>query len=75
MYPKDPTNSIAMSAVDFATRNSAAAILILTTSGRSAKLIAKYRPRCPVLAITRYAHVARKLNLWRAIIPVYYIRK
>lgn len=62
-----------MSAVDFAMRNDAVCIIVLTATGRTAKLIAKYRPQCPILAVTRFGHVARKLNVWKAVIPVYYI--
>lgn len=39
---------------------------------RSAHLISAYRPRCPILAVTRTAQVARQAHMYRAIIPIYY---
>ena len=39
---------------------------------RSAALIAKYRPRCVIVAITRFPHTARTLHLHRGMLPVLY---
>ena len=39
---------------------------------RTAQQIAYYRPRCPVLAITRHANLARQLNLYRGIHSILY---
>ncbi|XP_054283214.1 pyruvate kinase-like [Macrosteles quadrilineatus] len=71
--PLDPTHSIAIAAVEAALKSSASVILLVTTSGRSAQLVARYRPRCPILAVTRYGQVARQLNSWRAIVPLHYV--
>lgn len=38
---------------------------VVTVSGQTAKLIAKYRPHCPVLCITSNPAVARSLQLHR----------
>jgi len=43
--------SIASSAVRAATKVMAAVIVVFTSSGRAARLIAKYRPTMPVLCI------------------------
>ena len=40
---------------------------------RSAYLISAYRPRCPVLAITRNAQTSRQAHLYRGIFPIHYI--
>lgn len=47
----------------------AKAIVAATTSGSTAKLISKYRPKCPIIAITPNEYVLRSLNLTFGIIP------
>lgn len=34
--------------------------------------MAKYRPRCPIIAVTRHEQVARQSHLYRGIIPLHY---
>nr|XP_022905590.1 pyruvate kinase-like isoform X1 [Onthophagus taurus] len=70
--PIDPAHSIAIAAVEASTKCLAAAIIVVTATGRSAHLIAKYRPNCPIIAITRNAQVARQAHLYRAILPLIY---
>jgi hypothetical protein len=41
-----------MSAVEASFKAPASAIIVLTTSGNTARLVSKYRPRCPILAVT-----------------------
>merc|ERR1712110_26450 len=71
-----PTNSatetIAVAVVEAAIKCSAKAIICLTTSGKSAHLIAKYRPMCPIYAISRDEQTCRQANIYRNIIPVYF---
>jgi pyruvate kinase len=45
--------SSAVSAVHAAYHVGAAAIVTITTSGKTAELLAKYRPQCPTVAVTR----------------------
>lgn len=34
--------------------------------------MAAYRPRCPVLAVTRDLQVARQMQLYRGLVPVHF---
>lgn len=73
--PIEPIYAVAISAVEASLKCNAAVIIVLTTTGRSAKILTKYRPRCPIIAITRFGYVARQLHLYRAIVPIHYISK
>ncbi|KAE9522367.1 hypothetical protein AGLY_017236, partial [Aphis glycines] len=70
--PLDASHTIAIAAVDAANKSKAAAIVVLTTSGHSAHRISKYRPHCPIIALTRNAKVARQCHIYRGILPLYY---
>ena len=41
---------------------------------RSAHLVSRYRPRAPILAVTRNAQTARQAHLYRGIFPVLYTK-
>ncbi|XP_032289375.1 pyruvate kinase [Drosophila virilis] len=68
----DASHSIAITAVETARRTKATLIIALTTSGRSAALLSKFRPRCPILAVTRCERAARWVNLHRGVLPLLY---
>lgn len=71
----DPAHAISIGCVEVSLKCHAAAIIVLSTSGLSAITIARYRPRCPVLAIVKSGKSARKMSVWRNLTAVYYIGK
>jgi len=57
------TDAVAHAATTIASRTDAAAILTLTETGNTSRSISKYRPDCPILAVSRSAQVVRRLAL------------
>jgi pyruvate kinase len=66
------TEAISQAAVSMSTNLKAAAIISLTETGFTSRLISKYRPEIPILAITSSAAVARKLSMNWGVIPILY---
>jgi pyruvate kinase len=64
-----PDEAIAHSAVSTAQQLHAALILAFTTSGSTAMRVAKFRPECPVLALTSREDVLRRLVLFWGLTP------
>jgi pyruvate kinase len=64
--------AVAQAAITMANHLKAAAIIALTETGFTARSISKYRPRSPILAVTRSASVRRKLAMNWGVIPVQY---
>ena len=48
----------------------AKAIVAATNSGSTAKLVSKYKPKCPIIAITPHSKVMRGLSLNFGVFPV-----
>ncbi|XP_041082864.1 pyruvate kinase PKM-like isoform X2 [Polyodon spathula] len=69
-HSTDPTEAIAIGAVEASFKILASAFIVLTGSGRSAHLISRYRPRAPIIAVTRQGQTARQAHLYRGIFPV-----
>ncbi|KAM5442859.1 Pyruvate kinase [Microsporum ferrugineum] len=67
--PSDTLESIAMAAVSASLELNAGAILVLTTSGNTARLLSKYRPVCPIIMVTRNPRAARYSHLYRGVYP------
>lgn len=67
-----PTEIVACSAVNAAAEANAGAIVVLTTSGTSGRYLAKYRPTCPIIAVTRNPRTARQIHLSRGCHPLIY---
>uniref|UniRef100_A0A3B5QFX1 Pyruvate kinase n=1 Tax=Xiphophorus maculatus TaxID=8083 RepID=A0A3B5QFX1_XIPMA len=71
---RDPTESVAIGAVEASFKCCASAIIVLTKTGRSAYLLSRYRPRAPIIAVTRCGMTARQAHLYRGIYPVLYTK-
>jgi pyruvate kinase len=70
--PMDQANTIAIAATSAAVSCRASAILLLTTTGKSAELCSRYKPPVPIITITRSERVARMLHLYRGVFPLFY---
>jgi pyruvate kinase len=66
------TEAVSQSAVRMADQLGATAIISLTTTGFTSRLISKHRPECPILAVTASLKVARRLSMNWGVIPVLY---
>jgi pyruvate kinase len=66
------TQAVSQASVGMSKNLNAAAIVSLTESGFTSRLVSKYRPNCPILAITTSERVARKLAINWGVIPVFY---
>lgn len=70
--PCEPSTAIALAAVSAAMKLPAGAIIALTTTGKTAQQLSRYRPRCPIISISRNAQTTRQGHLWRGILPLLY---
>jgi pyruvate kinase len=53
------TEAVSQAAITMANHLQAAAIIALTETGRTARSISKYRPRCPILGVSAWPEVVR----------------
>ncbi|KAJ3575619.1 hypothetical protein NPX13_g3970 [Xylaria arbuscula] len=67
--PVSVTESVAMAAVRASLDLNAGGIIVLSTSGDSARLLSKYRPVCPIFMITRNPSASRYAHLYRGVYP------
>lgn len=56
-------DAISLATCTTAKELNATAIITATQSGHSARIVSKHRPECPIIAVTPYESVARKLAL------------
>ncbi|MDH3559759.1 MAG: pyruvate kinase [Gammaproteobacteria bacterium] len=66
------TEAVSQAAVSMSAHLKAAAIISLTETGFTSRLVSKYRPEIPILAITSARKVARKLSMNWGVIPILY---
>ena len=63
------TNAISYAACTTAADLKAACIVAVTDSGFTARMISKFRPSCPILAVTQHAIPLRQMNLTWGCMP------
>lgn len=73
--PTETTETVACAAVSAAHEQKAGAIIVLSTSGNTARLLSKYRPAAPIIVVTRNPQTARQVHLYRGCFPFYYPKK
>lgn len=64
------TNAISHATVTTAHDLGAAAIITVTKSGATARMISKYRPACPILCCTTNPATQRQMNLSWGVVPI-----
>lgn len=67
---QDITGGVAYSVVECASRLKCIAIVTPTMSGYTSKKISRFRPKCPIIALTPNIEIARLLNLYYGIYPI-----
>ncbi|ORX45121.1 pyruvate kinase [Hesseltinella vesiculosa] len=73
--PTETTETVACAAVSAALEQKAGAIIVLSTSGNTARLLSKYRPEAPIIVVTRNDQTARHVHLYRGCFPFHYPKK
>ncbi|KAG0329190.1 Pyruvate kinase [Dissophora globulifera] len=70
--PTETTETVASSAVSAAHEQNAGGIVVLSTSGDTARLVSKYRPKSNIIIVTRKESTARSIHLSRGCYPFIY---
>ncbi|WP_400161857.1 pyruvate kinase [Brevibacillus sp. TJ4] len=65
------TDAISQAVSNAALDLNAAAIITATESGHTARMVSKFRPKAPIVAVTPHAHVIRRLSLVNGVYPVH----
>ena len=66
----DVTDAISHATCTTALDLNAKAIVTVTKSGKTARMISKYRPSCEIIGCTTYPNVCRQLNMSWGVIPL-----
>jgi pyruvate kinase len=66
------TEAVSQAAITMAHHLESAAIITLTESGFTSRAISKYRPRCPILAVSTIPRVVRRLALNWGVTAMFY---
>ncbi len=68
----DVTEAVAQAAITMSNHLNSAAIIVMTETGFSARLVSKYRPDCPIVVITFTREVVQRLALSWGIYGFFY---
>ena len=66
----DVTNAISHATCTTAHDLGAAAVVTVTKSGKTARMISKYRPQAPIIGCTTSPHICRQMNLSWGVTPL-----
>jgi len=66
----NPAQALCEAAVTLANRGDAAAIVAVTRGGSTARMLAALRPHAPIIAACDRGDVARRLSLYRGVLPL-----
>ncbi len=69
VVPTNIVDTISTSVVDTCGRISAVAIVALTESGYSAQMVARFKPACPIIALSPNQETVERLTLVRGVYP------
>ncbi|AMD21059.1 HEL222Wp [Eremothecium sinecaudum] len=70
--PTSTSETIAAASVAATFEQRAKAIVVLSTSGHTPRLVAKYKPNVPIIMVTRNPRAARFCHLHRGVFPFVY---
>jgi pyruvate kinase len=68
----DVTEAVAQAAITMSNHLNSAAIIVMTETGFSARLVSKYRPDCPIIAVTFTRELVHRLALSWGIYGLHY---
>lgn len=72
--PTPTTETCAIAAVSASYEQDAKAIVVLSTSGLTSRLVSKYKPNVPIMMVTRNERAARYCHLYRGVYPFVYAK-
>ncbi|EPY35506.1 pyruvate kinase [Angomonas deanei] len=70
--PMSSEEAVCSSAVNSVYEIEAKALIVLSNSGKSARLVAKYRPNCPIICVATRLTTCRQLNITHGVESVFY---
>ncbi|NOZ27232.1 MAG: pyruvate kinase [Chloroflexi bacterium] len=73
-WPRVVAEAVAHASVDTAINLKAAAIIAPTASGYTARLLSRFRPPCPIVAVTPSLIAQRQLTLYWGVEPLFSMR-